>query len=98
MGCRASSRRPLSESPGGHRRLEGQQLSNQLSPARNVYLLKSEGFEPARGSWGHVSEPIMSIDRDWLVSLQRLGGVPIKSLERDVDRHGDMSSLELVLR
>ena len=39
----------------------------------------------------------MSIDRNWLVSLQDLGGIPIERLERDVDRSGDVSSLELGL-
>ena len=52
------------------------------------YLFESEGFEPTRGSWGHVSQPVVSVDHHWLSSIENLSCVLVKRLERDVESAG----------
>ena len=55
-----------------------------------VDLFESEFFEPARGPWGHVSQPVVSVDGDRLGVVENTGRLPIEGSQRDVHRSGDV--------
>lgn len=50
-----------------------------------TYPLEAERFEPPRGSWAHVLERVVTVDRDRLVLVELCGRLGVELLERDVD-------------
>ena len=67
---------------------QGKASALPISFAEDIikYLFESEGFEPTRGPWGHVSQPVVSVDHHWLSSIENLSCVLVEGLERNVDR------------
>jgi hypothetical protein len=68
--------------------------------ARDVVidLLKSERFEPARGSWAHVSERVPAVDDHRAPGIELLGRVAVELLEREMDGAGQVHLLVLLAR
>ena len=51
-------------------------------------LCESQAFEPSRSPCAEVSLPVVAVDNDRLVLLERCGGLAIELLQRDIQRPG----------
>ncbi len=55
-----------------------------------VHPLESDAFEPARGSWRHVSQTVVSVNDDRFVSPEGGCGRGVEALEMNVDGPWDV--------
>ena len=71
---------------------EGQSCGFPVGDARHVVvdLIEPEALEPARGSWRHVSQPVVSVHHHGFIAAQHRHGLGGEASERETDRSRDM--------